>query len=217
MPNYAVRITHTYANAQSIVSLWALKCDKMAVFQHVGEKTEKPHIHLSLEGTNIEKKQLRNLAASTGVAVKGNEYMSFKNLDSDPIKYFVYMTKGKHDASYLKGYIEADVENWKSQWVQPEEYEKQSKWQQLGEQFLKEFSMVQVNEEHNLRMERWLQTADAEPPRDTRFQEVSNGVLRFIHNRYKGWVPPQGRTEHRFLVWNICMSNRITIPDNYKY
>lgn len=219
MPDYAVRITHSYDIAKKIVAMWALKSTKMAVFQHVGEKTEKPHIHLSLEGTSVDKKQLRNLAASTGIPVKGNEYMSFKDLSSQGEKYFIYMTKGKYDASYLKGYTEEDVQRWKSQWVESEEYQKVSKWEELGMKFMHEnkTELEQITEQYNKTYMVWMSNGSSVPPKDGRYEEVSRLVSKFINSKYRGWVPPQGRIEHRFLVFNVCKNLQMSLPADYRY
>lgn len=117
MSYYAVRITHSYAIAQRIVTLWSLRCDKVLVYEHIGGKTGKPHIHLALYNTSIDKKQLRNIARVTGIPVEGNEYMSFKKWNRDET-YLSYMSKGKHDPSYNKGYTDEELQRIKAGWIE---------------------------------------------------------------------------------------------------
>lgn len=123
MPNYAVRITHSYDDCKRVIGLWALRCDKMLVYEHEGEKTGKAHIHIALCNTNIDKKQLRNIATNAGLPVKGNENCSFKDWDLEST-YMSYMTKGKHDPSYNKGYSSEEVNLFRSNWVEPTVYAK---------------------------------------------------------------------------------------------
>ena len=88
MPHYAVRITHSYEVAKPIVHLWAMKCEKILAYEHLGERTGKIHIHLLLVNTSVDK-QLRNIAATTKIPVSGNEWMSFKSQTWADI-YYIY-------------------------------------------------------------------------------------------------------------------------------
>lgn len=116
MPHYAVRITHSYEIAKPIVHLWAMRCDKLLAYEHLGERTGKIHIHLLLVNTSVDKKQLRNIAATTKIPVSGNEWMSFKVADLDPT-YIRYMSKGEIDPSYNKGYEAHELDAIKQTWV----------------------------------------------------------------------------------------------------
>jgi len=124
MPDYAVRLTHSYETARVVVGLWAMRCHKMIVYEHLGTKTGKVHIHLGLLGTNVDKKQLRNIASSTGLPVSGNEWCSFKVWDKKD-DYITYMSKGQLDAKYIKGYEQVELEACKSRWVEPHAYVKE--------------------------------------------------------------------------------------------
>lgn len=118
MPDYAVRITHSYDVASPIIRAWALKANRMAVYEHEGAQTEKVHVHMVIEGTSVDKKQLRNIAEKTGIPVKGNEYMSFKEYNGDKT-YMTYMTKGQHEPKYLQNYTAEEAEQWKVAYVPP--------------------------------------------------------------------------------------------------
>ena len=89
---------------------------KILAYEHLGERTGKIHIHLPLVNTSVDKKQLRNIAATTKIPVSGNEWMSFKVADLEPT-YITYMSKGQIDPSYNKGYTEAELEEYKHKWV----------------------------------------------------------------------------------------------------
>lgn len=119
MPHYAVRITHSYEVAKPIVHLWAMKCEKILAYEHLGSRTGKIHIHLLLVNTSVDKKQLRNIAMTTKLSVSGNEWMSFKVADLDTT-YITYMSKGEIDPSYNKGYTDEELLLYKSKWVEPQ-------------------------------------------------------------------------------------------------
>lgn len=121
MPDYAVRLTHSYESCRVVVGLWAMRCEKVLVYEHIGSRTGKTHVHLALLGTNVDKKQLRNIAASTKLPVTGNEWCSFKTWDKNS-EYITYMSKGQIDPKYNKGYEPAELEAFKSRWVEPHQF-----------------------------------------------------------------------------------------------
>lgn len=114
--SYAVRITHSYEECKALVDQWQLRCDKIVVYEHVGSITEKVHIHMVIEGSECTKKWLREIGSRQGVNLKGNAMCSFKEFDGNK-QAIVYMTKGTLDPKYNKGYSQADLDLWKSQWV----------------------------------------------------------------------------------------------------
>lgn len=116
MPHsYAVRITHAFDDMKPLIDIWSLRCDRMAVYEHVGERTNKVHIHLVIVDSEVCKEQLKNLAKPINIELKGNKVCSFKPFDGNE-KALIYMTKGLYKYKYLKGYTEADAEAWKAKW-----------------------------------------------------------------------------------------------------
>lgn len=115
--DFAVRITKPYEHMSRVISRWLLECDKMVVYQHEGERTGKVHIHLAIEGSRVCREQLRNIANDMLVhPLKGQGDWSFKEWDRGD-KYIVYMTKGKHDPSFNKGFEEVYLSKCKGQYV----------------------------------------------------------------------------------------------------
>ena len=89
MPHYAVRITHSYEVAKPIVHLWAMKCEKILAYEHLGERTGKIHIHLLLVNTSVDKKQLRNIAATTKISIRQRmDVVQSRRLGADI--YYIY-------------------------------------------------------------------------------------------------------------------------------
>ena len=89
MPHYAVRITHSYEVAKPIVHLWAMKCEKILAYEHLGERTGKIHIHLLLVNTSVDRKQLRNIAATTKISIRQRmDVVQSRRLGADI--YYIY-------------------------------------------------------------------------------------------------------------------------------
>lgn len=121
MSNYAVRITRSYAELGRGINGVALLCDKALVYEHVGSATEKVHVHMMLVGVRCDKKTVQKCFSY--MAFKGNKDWSWKTKDAkygpveDSVKYITYMTKGKLDPVYNKGYSQEQVEEAKASWV----------------------------------------------------------------------------------------------------
>lgn len=125
MPAYSVRITLPFSDVSGAVRAWALKADSLLCYEHVGAMTEKTHVHLLLMGCSQTTERLKQIARTTGVDGKGNEFWSFKTkskrhgpitADTAP-KYITYMSKGTIQPSYIKGYELDYLEQLRGQWV----------------------------------------------------------------------------------------------------
>ena len=193
MPHYAVRITHSYEVCSRVVGLWALKSDRVAVFEHSGERTGKTHIHLALYGTSIDKKQLRNIAAAAGLDVKGNENCSFKPWDGRPDNYCYYMTKGTINASYIKYYTTTDVDEWKTRWVKPREYIKETSWMKLYEEFSEEGHCIIHDDD------------------DDKVNTLIAHAKRFVMSKLHVWCPQYG-TYMNCCVRTYAWKHHISLP-----
>lgn len=143
--NYAVRITRSYAAVERAVVAVALRCDKVLAYEHVGDATEKVHIHLMLIGVRCDKKTIQKTmkdACPEVARFKGNGDWSFKTKDAkygdveDSPKYITYMTKGKFDAKYNKGYSQEELDNAKANWKEP------SKLKTKFDKYYQEFEML---------------------------------------------------------------------------
>jgi len=133
MPDYMVRLTHSYETAKTVVGLWAMRCDKILAYEHLGTKTGKVHIHLSLLGTNVDKKQLRNIASGAQLPVSGNEWCSFKIWDRKD-EYITYMSKGKYEPKYFTVLTPQEIQSCKDAWIN---YRHKSKDEVLYTDFVK--------------------------------------------------------------------------------
>lgn len=121
--NYAVRITLPFSDVSGTARAWALKCDKLVVYQHVGSETEKEHVHMLLMSSSVSAERLKQLS---GLGGSGNGFWSFKTRSkkSGPLtdktagQYITYMTKGQYDPKYVKGYDMKVLQALKEAWVE---------------------------------------------------------------------------------------------------
>lgn len=148
MPDYAIRVTHPYERIASMVSAWAQRSETMVVYEHpADDDVKRTHCHMIVTGTNVDKKQLRNIG-SRFADLKGNENCSFKEFDGDE-KAYVYMTKGIHDPKYLLCVPKLTADCWKKQWTPPTKYEKVDKYTKIYKEFVERYNYAIQNEPHN--------------------------------------------------------------------
>ena len=206
-----IRITHTYDECKHIVSRWAMECDKMAVYEHVGERTKKEHIHIAIKGSRVQGKQLRNIAKSVSqVSLKGNENCSMKEWKNNDTP-LVYMTKGQLKPRYLRGWSEAEAEQWRSQWVEPTpKSRKLSEIQKLYEAELANVNLKLKWEEYN-----------KSNPEISWHAFLSKYIWRLAYEHNNCFVSMKTINDNRSLFMTYCYRNGIKVRDKdhpmYKY
>lgn len=113
-----VRITRPYDELVSLVSAWCLKCEKIIVYEHVGEETEKVHVHILMCGMVDSWDNFKKIAKKLGHNFNGNEdwckTKKYVYNSQDTIKY---MSKGVLDPKYNKGYTQEEIESAKKLWT----------------------------------------------------------------------------------------------------
>lgn len=199
MPDYAVRISYSYDMAAQLVSAWALRATHMAVYEHVGSQTQKIHIHLVIRGTNVDKKQLRNIGAKF-LNLKGNELCSFKDFTGDE-KYMTYMTKGIHEPKYLLGYTKEDHNKWIGDWVQqPAAGPKLDKNTKRYNEFVSsQCAMI-----------------DDEPCEAAKLFEVKRLAKYYVRTMLGLCLSIDAINVYKMLVRTYCYDNEISIPKGDK-
>jgi len=130
---FFARITRPYADLSGVVARWALRCERLVVYEHTGSETEKVHIHAAIFAAHCDKKTLKNDYSFLGL--KGNEDHSWKEWDGVAAA-ITYMTKGELEPKYLKGYTSEEINELKAKWVAPKVYEKESKDVKVWNEFL---------------------------------------------------------------------------------
>jgi len=209
--SYAVRITYPQATVKHIIAVWATICEKIVAFEHTDAK--KIHSHLLVIGCKVEKKQMRNIAATCGVDVKGQENMAFRVYDANTT-YIVYMTKGKFSPYYLQGFTQEECEEAKQRW-------KPEKETRIGLLYNKLDACID-----GYKSEEYLAWRNAEV--DTRFRLG----LRDDWNPQWEWLLKRARAiafmdnnqfctgrffqDHKMLVYTYALRNYIPIPKDWK-
>jgi len=199
--DYFVRITHPYETLAPMVSLWAMRCEKLVVYEHTGSKTEKVHCHILVLGSNTQKKQLRNIGSQI-VDLKGNENCSFKECISweTPV---VYMTKGNLAPSYLKGFTEAEAIQWSKKWVPRAEFTKPNKELEL---------YLNIMEDENAPLE--ISAEDKVNEEFAAFRKVVRHARKWIFFANQDVWNGKCLSQYKMCVYTYCMRHQIPIPNN---
>lgn len=195
MPDYAVRITHSYEEIAQLVGAWAMRSETMAVYEHPKDaKVNRTHCHLVITGTNVDKKQLRNIA-SKFADVKGNENCSFKDFTGEETAY-IYMTKGEHDPKYLLCIPEGKAVDWKARWKPREVYEKIDKNTKRYNEFVSSQCVF----------------IDNEPTEEAKLFEVKKLSRYYVRVMLKLTLSIDAINVYKMLVRTYCYDNSISIP-----
>lgn len=123
----AVRLTTSYESLKTTVSDWSLVCKQIICYEH--PEPQNIHCHLLLTGVYCTDQHLKNTMWSHGVTCKGAGQLLFKTSYKTPEKlviqiteesypkYITYMSKGKYEPSYNKGFSDDKVAMYKQDWT----------------------------------------------------------------------------------------------------
>lgn len=179
------------------------------MYEHNDDGANNLHCHLIIEESDIEKKQLRNIAA-TVADVKG-PMMSFRSEYDGAIEGFAYMTKGKYDPSYIMGWTNADADVWKAAWVTPTECIKQTYWRKLYDKFNKEVTITENPDYVNL-MRRWIENGDAIPPQRYCPNLIQKQIATYVMKINQGLWTPKASKDFVFLRDQVFMDRSLGFP-----
>lgn len=198
--NFAVRLTADRARIVKVLCEWSKVCDKVLAYEH--SETGKIHSHLLLVGCVQSTENLRNLSRKSGLSLSGNGEWSFKTSYKDksskrviPVnentwpKYITYMSKGRYDAYYNKGFEETCLAELKAAWVPPDP--NKSKDAVIFEDFAK---VMNVDKQ------------------DYTYAQVWAMARTWSINRHGVIVNAKSLTEARMLANTYCWREEITIP-----
>lgn len=109
--NYAPRLTYSYESLAPWVSRVAMVSEKVIVYEHA-DNPDNIHIHMLVMGCNVDVKTLKNWVKETlsltPVRTKWAFPQTYKNRHGEPTGvdegFVKYMTKGKLDPKYNKGF-----------------------------------------------------------------------------------------------------------------
>jgi len=127
--NFAFRITSAYDVIQESLKemIDSLECSKVAIYQHdADDEVKRTHIHGLLMGCNRGEDTIRNKFFKGKYDASDYElkqkYKVKEGLEkikrSYPVddKYIIYMSKGVYESVFFKGYIQEELDMYKSLW-----------------------------------------------------------------------------------------------------
>lgn len=210
---YFMRITHPYEDIKHIISRWSLECDKMAVYQHIGTKTEKVHIHLVIEGCRIQAKQLRNIAQKmTQLPFNGQENMVAPELDPDRDPY-KYMTKGIHEPSYYKGYDKDFLDAAKARYIPEKDLPRSAKQPEIRR--LYESQVCGPNRDHV--REEYKMFVQDNPATEVVFtQYLKTYVWKIAFNANGSMATAKCFLDNRTLFCTYIYTHNLKLPSGHK-
>lgn len=152
--NYAVRISDSWESLRQTVGAWALKAERILCYEHSDDGAARLHCHLLLWGVHDTVDNLKVIARGLGIKVTGNKGWTFKTTFKDPKAivhdideqtyetYVTYMSKGKYEPKYVKGYEQKFLDDAKNKWIEFPKRMKCSHEKMIYEKFKKH--MIQV-------------------------------------------------------------------------
>lgn len=214
---YFVRITRSFSDLSGLVHTWAARADKMVVYEHCGDETEKVHIHMVIINPDVTKKQLKNLVPTYNL--KGNGDWSFKNYDGDDTA-MVYMTKGVLDPKYMKGYTVEDADFWKLQYKFPRQ--KPNRLLDLYEDCFgdEEDMKYQIQENRSAKWRAYehagTRLVDRLPETEIDFLYIKEKAKIAAFEASKRVWSQKTMNDYKSLVYTYIMRYNIQIPDKHK-
>lgn len=110
-----VRLTEGYEVMESFIKSYADSCDKLIVYEH-GESSRK-HIHFYAVNSQIKPDAIKTrIKKYLNVSSYDKSRWSFKTATDDGC--IVYMTKGRLEPSYVKGFTQEEVVVYKDRWIE---------------------------------------------------------------------------------------------------
>lgn len=110
-----VRLTEGYDVMEGFIKSYADSCDKLVVYEH-GESSRK-HIHFYAVKSQIKPDAIKTrIKKYLNVVSYDKSRWSFKTATDDGC--IVYMTKGRLEPSYVKGFTQEEIVAYKDRWVE---------------------------------------------------------------------------------------------------
>lgn len=199
MEHAFVRIVMAYDDVKSLVAAWSQLCEKLICYEHVGEKTEKVHVHILMYNMSRSWKQFQNIMKRDFPSIHGNQsYSKKKAYRYDSFATIKYMSKGSLDPSYNKGYSQEEIATAKGSWTH--EVIKKSKFQEQWERF-PNFCYGHGEEYINID-----------------FELCKNLAMDFARSEYGGVFPmPQAMNLVKSIVYTAMLELHFEIDKKHKW
>lgn len=119
--SYAPRVSITWAEFETCASVWAERCEAMAVYEHEADSSvSRTHCHILMLGCDVKAEQFKRIfrGALPGLNDrKGNDLWMWESKYGTPDDSFLkYMSKGRLRPKYVKTFSPELVEERRKQW-----------------------------------------------------------------------------------------------------
>jgi len=149
--NYAVRITRPYKDLVEFFD----RFETAVVYQHDADtEVKRTHCHALLIGVSVSTDTMKNwVTKSIGLRPSKSDWAFVSKLKSKPITedFITYMSKGKLEPSYIKGFTQEQIDSYKCKWIERTEPAKVNK---DGSKHKHEVTNLQIAQE----LARYIQT-----------------------------------------------------------
>lgn len=114
MSDYFCRIRVPYEKFSPVASLMSEKCERLIIYEH-NDDPNNIHIHFYIQACQVSTDTLKNYCKRHGITggKKGSNWSFKLARDTGCIKY---MTKGKYEPKFVKGFTDDEVAEHKSLW-----------------------------------------------------------------------------------------------------
>lgn len=199
---------------EQLVRVWAERCQRVAVYEHSAQQAQRTHVHMVLSGSEVCKKQLKNLLKihniDTQGTLGGNKDWSFKDWDGNE-NACSYMTKGYIKYSFLKSWTDEDHERWRSMWRgTARQSADQDRYDDCFNESLWEPAWYEYQRDPPT-----LRDATIEERRRFMFRDfyfVRQYVRDWVFHEYGRIWNVQAINQYKMLVYSHCYRNNIQIP-----
>lgn len=206
---FFARITRPYSDLSGVVAKWALRCERLIVYEHLGEETEKVHIHAAIYGAGCDKKTLKN--DYKHLKLTGNEEHSWKEWDGCDV-VITYMTKGELDPKYNKGYTVDQVNEFKTKWVPPKEHVKKTSWEKLYDEF-EGYAPLPPKVD----VQAWLMSTEVLPNNNDQYLDnLLESAQKFVKSKDRYVWSPSYPNRVKCCFYSFLFKYKITASEGWK-
>lgn len=113
-----VRVSYPYDRLKGFTHRLAEVCSRLAVYEHQASRI---HIHAFVQDCTVTVQTLKNWVTEELGEKPTRDQWSFKNKTregpAEP-RFITYMSKGKLDPAFVKGFTDEEITTYRSQWVE---------------------------------------------------------------------------------------------------
>lgn len=197
MPHGFLRISRPFNQLDQLISGWALKCDKILVFEHeADDEVETTHVHVLMYNMDSTWDNFRKMDQWKSKGFKGNgDFAWTKCYTYDAPATIRYMTKGTLQPKYNKGYTSQEIEQAAATWV-PTQVKKTDE-RKCYEKFLEDIDDGVQSYMH------W------------DYVQVCNAARRFAYENSGMTFGYKYKGMHGMLVRTFCYEMHVQTPEGF--